>query len=75
MKPNPGAGLSKKRGITSAKFLVAERANTLLAGQLGEGPFHVLRDNLVEIYSLPSHSGIREVLECFLKGELEKIVS
>jgi predicted Fe-Mo cluster-binding NifX family protein len=75
VKPNPGAKLSKKRGITSANFLITDRVNTLLAGELGEGPFHVLRDGLVEIYSLPNDSGIREAVEDFLNDKLEKVVS
>jgi len=75
VKPNPGAKLSKKRGITSADFLIAERVNTVLAGELGEGPFHVLRDGLVEVYNLPSNSGIGEATEDFLNGKLEKVVS
>jgi predicted Fe-Mo cluster-binding NifX family protein len=53
--------------------LIAERVNTVLARELGEGPFHVLRDGLVEIYNRPSASGIKEALEDFLDGKLEKL--
>jgi predicted Fe-Mo cluster-binding NifX family protein len=75
VKPNPGAELSKKRGINSADFLISEGVNILLAREMGEGPFHVLRDGFVEIYNLISGSKIREIIEDFLKSKLEKVVS
>lgn len=75
VKPNPGAKMSKKRGITAADFLITNKVNTLLVGELGKGPFHVLRDGFVEIHRLPEDSGIREGIEAFLHGKLEKIVS
>lgn len=74
MKPNPGAKLSKRRGITSADFLIAERVNAVIAGELGEGPFHVLRDGFVQIYALSSGTGIEEAIEDLINGKLKKVV-
>ncbi len=75
IKPNPGAKLSKKRGITAADFLIKEKVNMLLAGDLGAGPFHMLRDSFVEICKLSIDSGIRETIEAVLDDKLEKVVS
>lgn len=75
IKPNPSAKLSKKRGITAADFLIKEKINMLLAGDLGEGPFHMLRNSFVEIFKLSLDSGIRETIEALLDDKLEKIVS
>jgi cation diffusion facilitator family transporter len=75
VKPNPGANLSKKRGITTANFLITEKATTLLTRELGEGPFHVLRDSFIEIYKFEKESNVKKTVEVFLHGKLEKIVS
>lgn len=75
VKQNPGAKLNKKKGITAAKFLIDEKVNTLIVGELGEGPFHVLRDSFVEMYKLSGDTAVKEIVEMLLKGELEKVVS
>ncbi len=75
VKPNPGAKLSKKRGITTAKFLITEKVSTLLAGELGQGPFHMLRDGFVEIYKSQGRRDVRRTVEAYLRGKLEKMVS
>jgi len=46
---NPSAKLSKKKGIITAKLLIKRKANALLTEELGEGPFHVSKDNLIQI--------------------------
>jgi cation diffusion facilitator family transporter len=75
VKPNLGAKLSRKQGITTAKFLIAEKATTLLAVELGEGPFHMLKDNLAEIYAIQKTREVKEILEAFRFGKLEKMVT
>jgi predicted Fe-Mo cluster-binding NifX family protein len=72
-KPNPGHGLEKKRGITTAHLLVTEETTTLLTGQLGEGPFHYLRDSFIEIYEIPKSVSVSEALETYLAGTLSKM--
>jgi predicted Fe-Mo cluster-binding NifX family protein len=74
VRPNPGARLDKKRGITIADFLVKEKIDILLVNELGEGPFHVLRDSSVELYRLPTDSKVREVIKAFNDGKLEKLL-
>ena len=46
----------RKKGIGSAQFLVDEKVDVVLAGGMGDGPFHLLRDNLVQIFILPEQS-------------------
>jgi predicted Fe-Mo cluster-binding NifX family protein len=52
VKTNKAAGLARKKGIDAAKLLVNEKVDVVLAGGMGEGPFHLLRDNLVQVYTL-----------------------
>jgi cation diffusion facilitator family transporter len=75
VKPNPGAKLSKKRGIITANFLLDEKVSDLLTGELGEGPFHVLKDGFVEVYTLKEELGVRTVIEFFVNDKLEKMLS
>lgn len=72
IKPNPGEKLSKKKGINAAKFLIEEKVNTLIVGELGEAPFHILKDNLVEIYKLPDNKSIEKIIEMIVNKKLMK---
>jgi predicted Fe-Mo cluster-binding NifX family protein len=72
-KVNKAAKLQRKKGVIAAQFLVNERVDTILAGSVGEGPFHVLRDNLIQIYVLPARLEIREALRLLNENKLEKM--
>jgi predicted Fe-Mo cluster-binding NifX family protein len=75
VRENEGARLSHKKGIQAANLLVEEKVDIVLAGSLGEGPFHVLGDNLIQIYSLPKSVEIREAIRLLNQNVLEKILS
>ncbi len=75
VKPNPGAELIRKRGTSAANFLTTNKVNVVFAGEIGEGPFHLLRDSFVGIYKLQKDSRIVESIEDFLHGKLEKLMS
>jgi predicted Fe-Mo cluster-binding NifX family protein len=75
VKENEGAKLSHKKGIQAANLLVEEKVDVVLAGSLGEGPFHVLGNNLIQIYSLPKAIEIREAIRLLNQNSLEKMVS
>ncbi len=75
VRENEGATLSRKKGIQAANLLVEEKVDVVLAGRLGEGPFHVLGDNLIQIYSLPKAIEIREAIRLLNQNSLEKMVS
>lgn len=74
VKPNPGAQLEKKRGMTIADFLVKEKIDILLVNEMGEGPFHVFRDSSVELYRPSTDSNVREAITAFNDGKLEKLL-
>ncbi len=75
VKENEGARLSHKKGIQAAHLLVEEKVDVVLAGSLGEGPFHVLGDNLIQIYYLPKSVEIREAVRLLNQNLLERMVS
>jgi predicted Fe-Mo cluster-binding NifX family protein len=75
VKENEGAKLSHKKGIQAAHLLVEEKVNVVLAGSLGEGPFHVLGDNLIQIYFLPKAMEIREAIRLLNQNSLERMIS
>jgi cation diffusion facilitator family transporter len=75
VKENEGAKLSHKKGIQAAHLLVEEKVDVVLAGSLGEGPFHVLGDNLIQIYRLPKSVEIREAIRLLDQNLLVKMVA
>jgi cation diffusion facilitator family transporter len=74
-KENEGAKMSHKKGIQAAHLLVEENVDVALAGSLGEGPFHVLGDNLIQIYCLPKTMEIREAVHLLNQNLLERMTS
>jgi len=50
---NPAATLEKKKGVKTAEFLISRDVNVLIILDIGDGPFHVLRDNFVKILQMP----------------------
>ncbi len=69
---NPASDIEKKRGVKTVEFLLQEKANALVLSSVGEGPFHMLRDNLVRIYRTPD--GVETALEILDRIEdLEEI--
>jgi predicted Fe-Mo cluster-binding NifX family protein len=72
---NPGAKLERRRGITSAKFLVEEKTAQLLTREIGEGPFHLLRDSLVEIYRIPEGLDSIGALEALREKRLKMMTA
>ena len=41
-----------RAGVTTANFLVKQKIDILLTKELGEAPFHILRDNFIDIFKL-----------------------
>lgn len=75
VKVNEAARLSRKKGITTAQFLVNEKVDTVLAGGIGEGPFHLLNDSLVRIYYLPEPVKIEEAMRLLNQNKLERMTT
>jgi len=73
VKVNRTAKIAKKKGIGAAQFLVNEKVDAVLAGGMGEGPFHLLRDSLVQVYILQKGVEVREAIQLFENNKLEKM--
>jgi cation diffusion facilitator family transporter len=74
VKENEGAKLLHKKGIHAARLLVEEEVDVVLVGSLGEGPFHVLGDNLIQIYCLQKSVEIREAIRLLNQNLLDKML-
>ncbi len=72
---NLGADLERRRGIAAAKFLIEHKADVLLTKEIGEGPFHVVRDSYLKTYRIHGRLDIRGVLGALQRNELEAITS
>ena len=72
-RDNPALGLDRKRGVTVSELIIGEDATTLLTAEIGEGPYHILRDSFVEIYELPEKATVGELVKIFLEGKLERL--
>ena len=69
-RENEAAGLERKRGITVTNMIVEEDATVLLSDELGDGPFHVLRDNFIGTYPVVGGSSVRDALDQLISGRL-----
>jgi cation diffusion facilitator family transporter len=70
---NPGAKIEKKRGIETAHFLVQHKADVLVTKEIGEGPYHVLRDSSVQIFALDQESEVGNVLDALSSKKLRTL--
>jgi predicted Fe-Mo cluster-binding NifX family protein len=73
IKVNEAARMTRKKGIEAARFLVDEKVDTVLAEGIGEGPFHLLRDRLVQIFVLPEQIKLKDALRLFNENKLERM--
>jgi predicted Fe-Mo cluster-binding NifX family protein len=70
---NEAARQEKKRGIEAAHLLVGQKADILVAKEIGEGPYHVLRDNGIQILDLDEEPEIKHVLQALARKELRNL--
>jgi cation diffusion facilitator family transporter len=75
VKVNRAARIARKKGIGAAQFLVDEKVDAVLAGGMGEGPFHLLRDNLVQIFVLPEQVELKEAIRLLSENKLERMTA
>ncbi|MGA3191642.1 MAG: cation diffusion facilitator family transporter [Candidatus Bathyarchaeia archaeon] len=75
VKVNKAARTERKKGIGAARFLVDEKVDVVLAGGMGEGPFHLLRDNLVQIFVLPEQVELKEAIRLLNENKLERMTA
>jgi predicted Fe-Mo cluster-binding NifX family protein len=70
---NHGARIERKRGIETARLLVQHKVDVLVAREVGEGPYHVLRDSSVQLFDLGEESELEHVLGAFSRKELRSL--
>jgi cation diffusion facilitator family transporter len=71
---NSSFNSEKKRGLKTVEIIIREKANILVVRSLGEGPFHMLRDNFIKIMQTPEGAGnAGDILERV--WELEEITA
>jgi len=75
VKVNKAARIARKKGIGAAQFLVDEKVDAVLSGGMGEGPFHLLRDNLVQIFVLPEQVELKEAIRLLNENKLERMIA
>jgi cation diffusion facilitator family transporter len=75
VKANKAAGQTRKRGIEAARFLAKEKVDVVLAGGMGEGPFHLLKDSMVQIYLLPERVRLKEAIHLLSENKLETVTT
>lgn len=73
VKPNSAAKLTRKKGIETARFLIGEKVDIVLVGSIGEGPFHALRDSMVQIYILPAPIDVKKAISLLNENKLRKM--
>jgi predicted Fe-Mo cluster-binding NifX family protein len=71
---NPAANVEKRRGIEAAHFLIKHKVDFLVAKELGEGPYHVLRSGSVQIFALDRESRVEHALDAFSRKQLRPLV-
>jgi cation diffusion facilitator family transporter len=64
LSENPASGLEKKKGLRAAEFLMNQGASVLIVDEIGEAPFHILRDSFVKLLKMPEKDeDVEKVIE------------
>jgi len=70
IKKNPAVKLDRRIGVEAANFIIDNRADVLAAMGIGESPFHILKSNLVRIFTIEGET-LGDVVGKILKNELK----
>lgn len=63
-----------RAGLAAAKLIADQKSQILIVNQVGEISFHILRDNLVDIYQVKKAKTAKEAINFFLKGEADQLL-
>lgn len=69
---NPAVGTASGAGIQAAQFVVEQRAEALVTGNVGPNAFDVLRSADVPVYLLGDGT-VRDAVEAYKEGELSEV--
>ena len=70
---NPGAKIERKRGIEAVHLLSQHNTDVLVTKEVGEGPYHALRDSSIQLLDLGGESNVGHVIDAFLRKELRSL--
>ncbi len=73
-KPNDSAKPGGQ-AEAAARLLLDEKVDTIIVESLEEGKFCLLRDNLMQVYTLPKPATIEEAVHLLAQNKLEKMTS
>jgi predicted Fe-Mo cluster-binding NifX family protein len=72
---NEFLGKTRHIGLNVIKSITHYNIDLLFTKEIGEISFHILRDNLIDIYKIPEGEiTVAGTVDKFLKGNLEKII-
>ena len=71
--PNPGAGASGGAGTLAAQFVVNNHASSVVSGDFGPNATNVFQAAGVAMYLFGANVSVRETIERFKAGELERV--
>ena len=69
---NPYKDRPVRAGLAVSKLIAKQKTETLITREIGEISFHILRDNLIDVYQTKGEIAGR-VIDQFVKGELIRL--
>jgi len=69
---NPYKDKSVRAGLSAAKMIIKQKSDVLLTAEIGEISFHVLKDNLLNIYQAKGEE-VKEIIDQFINNKLSEI--
>jgi len=70
---NPYKDKSVRAGLSVSKMIIGQKSDILLVSEIGEISFHVLKDNLIDVYRF-KNGKVREIVTQFIEGKLSQLV-
>jgi cation diffusion facilitator family transporter len=70
---NPGPRIERKKGIEAVHLLARHNTDVLATKEVGEGPYHALRDSSIQVLDPGEESSIERVVDAFLRKELRSL--
>ena len=71
--PNPAVSAPGGAGIQAAQFIAEQKVDAVVSGNYGPNAYGVLSAASMDLYQAQSIMTIREVVEAFKAGELQKV--
>lgn len=71
---NPGARAEKKRGVLASNLLRDKKVDVVLLNEIGEAPYHILKDSYISIYSFPPCGKAREAIALWMEESLKRFI-